>query len=143
MSAVFLSLHVVLAILAIGPIAVAASIFPRYARAAAGPDASGLPVALALHRICRTYAVLGLAVPLLGIGTALSMGVLTQAWVLVSIALTAVAAVLLVVAILPDQRSALEGTTLPRLAMTTGIFNLLWVVVTILMIVRPGSSTGV
>ena len=35
MSAVFLSLHVVLAILAIGPIAVAASIFPRYARAAA------------------------------------------------------------------------------------------------------------
>jgi hypothetical protein len=143
MSAVFLSLHVVLAILAIGPIAVAASIFPRYARAAAGPDASGLPVALALHRICRTYAVLGLAVPLLGIGTALSMGVLTQVWVLVSIALTAVAAVLLVVAILPDQRSALEGTTLPRLAMTTGIFNLLWVIVTILMIVRPGSSTGV
>jgi hypothetical protein len=29
-----------------------------------------------------------------------------------------------------------------RLAMTTGIFNLLWVVVTVLMIVRPGSTTG-
>jgi len=27
--------------------------------------------------------------------------------------------------------------------MTTGIFNLLWVVVTVLMIVRPGSTTGV
>jgi hypothetical protein len=27
--------------------------------------------------------------------------------------------------------------------MTTGIFNLLWVAVTILMIVRPGSTTGV
>jgi hypothetical protein len=143
MSAFFLSLHVVLAILAIGPIAVAASIFPRYVRAATGPDASGLAVATALHRICRTYAVLGLAVPLLGIGTAITMGVLTQPWVLVSIALTAAAAALLVATILPDQRAALDGATLPRLAMTTGIFNLLWVVVTILMIVRPGSSTGV
>jgi len=27
--------------------------------------------------------------------------------------------------------------------MTTGIVNLLWVVVTVLMIVRPGSTTGV
>jgi hypothetical protein len=30
-----------------------------------------------------------------------------------------------------------------RLAMTTGIFNLLRVVVTVLMIVRPRSTTGV
>jgi hypothetical protein len=29
-----------------------------------------------------------------------------------------------------------------RLAMFTGLFNLLWATVTILMIVRPGSTTG-
>jgi hypothetical protein len=29
-----------------------------------------------------------------------------------------------------------------RLAMLTGVFNLLWTTVTILMIVRPGSTTG-
>jgi hypothetical protein len=29
-----------------------------------------------------------------------------------------------------------------RLAMTVGMFNLLWVAVTVLMIVRPGSTTG-
>jgi hypothetical protein len=29
-----------------------------------------------------------------------------------------------------------------RLAMVTGIFNLLWATVTVLMIVRPGSTTG-
>jgi hypothetical protein len=63
--------------------------------------------------------------------------------VLVSIALTAVAAVVLVASILPDQQSALAGEPVARLAMTTGIFNLLWVVVTVLMIVRPGSTTGV
>ncbi|HET6734259.1 hypothetical protein [Mycobacterium sp.] len=138
MSAILLSAHVIVAILAVGPIAVAASMFPRYARAN-----QSLPVAHVLYRICQTYAVVGVAVPLLGIATAVSMGVLTQAWVLVSIALTAVAAVVLVVSILPDQRAALDGTTVTRLAMTTGIFNLLWVVVTVLMIVRPGSSTGV
>jgi hypothetical protein len=29
-----------------------------------------------------------------------------------------------------------------RLGMFTGLFNLLWATVTILMIVRPGSTTG-
>jgi hypothetical protein len=138
MSAILLSAHIIVAILAVGPITVAASMFPRYAR-----DESARPIANVLYRICQTYAVVGVAVPLLGIATAISMGVLTQAWVLVSIALTAVAAAVLVVSILPDQRVALNGTVVTRLAMTTGIFNLLWVVVTVLMIVRPGSTTGV
>ncbi|WP_101952517.1 hypothetical protein [Mycobacterium sp. 3519A] len=136
MSAILLSAHVVVAILAVGPIAVAASMFGRYAH-------NGGPVAGVLHRICRTYAVVAVAVPLLGIATAVSMGVLTQAWVLVSIGLTAAAAVVLIAAILPDQRAALAGGAVTRLAMTTGVFNLLWVAVTVLMIVRPGSTTGV
>ncbi|MFJ8884130.1 hypothetical protein ACIRJR_12055 [Streptomyces sp. NPDC102402] len=29
-----------------------------------------------------------------------------------------------------------------RLAVLTGVFNLLWATVTVLMIVRPGSTTG-
>ena len=135
MSAILLSTHVIVAILAVGPIAVAASIFPRYATESGAGQV--------LHRICVTYAAIGVAVPLLGIATAVSMGVLTQVWVLVSIALTAIAAVVLIAAILPAQRAALAGGDVGRLAMTTGIFNLLWVVVTVLMIVRPGSSTGV
>jgi hypothetical protein len=138
MSAILLSVHVIVAILAVGPIAVAASMFPRYAR-----DDAARPVANVLYRICETYAVVGVAVPLLGIATAVSMGVLTQAWVLVSIALTAVAAVVLVASVLPAQRAVLGGASAGRLAMSTGIFNLLWVAATILMIVRPGSSTGV
>ncbi|OBF34023.1 hypothetical protein A5724_17520 [Mycobacterium sp. ACS1612] len=136
MSAILLSAHVIVAILAVGPIAVAASMFPRYAR-------DGGAVADVLYRICRTYAAVAVAVPLLGIATAVSMGVLTQAWVLVSIGLTVVAAVVLIAGILPDQRAALAGDTVTRLAMTTGVFNLLWVAVTVLMIVRPGSTTGV
>ncbi len=31
----------------------------------------------------------------------------------------------------------------PRLGMVTGTFGLIWVIIVILMIVRPGSTTGV
>jgi Zn-dependent protease len=87
--------------------------------------------------------VVGVAVPLLGIATAVSMGVLTQAWVLALITLTFVAAVVLITSILPVQRASLDGSVVTRPAMTTGIFNLLWVIVRVLMILRPGSTTGV
>ncbi|MCV7224517.1 hypothetical protein [Mycolicibacterium komossense] len=136
MKAILLSVHVIVAILAIGPIAVAGSMFPRYAGDPAGP---------VLHRICATYSVIGIAVPLLGIATAAALGVLTDAWVLISIALTAIAAAVLVLSVLPGQRRVLAGNTAAAkgLGMSTGIFNLLWVAVTVLMIVRPGSTTGV
>lgn len=139
---VLLSLHVVAAILAVGPVTVAASMFP----AAARRNADRMPL---LHRICRVYAVIGIAVPVFGFATASSLGVLGDAWLLASIGLTAVAAAVLVFQVLPNQEkllSAGEGTVLTRVAtrlgMYTGVFNLLWVTVTVLMIVRPGSTTG-
>ncbi|MCE7005798.1 hypothetical protein LWC34_23640 [Kibdelosporangium philippinense] len=45
--------------------------------------------------------------------------------------------------ILPIQAKVLDAPARnARLAMYTGIFNVLWVIVTVLMIVRPGSTTG-
>lgn len=116
--AVLLSLHVVAAIVLIGPITVAASLFPRYARlaAASGPaDRGPAPdrsvttegawaVAAAMHRISRGYAIPALAVPVFGIGVDSALGVLTQSWVIVSMALTALAGLLLAVGIVPGQR---------------------------------------
>ncbi|WP_419994607.1 hypothetical protein [Streptomyces boninensis] len=146
MTKFLLSVHVLAAILAIGPIAVAASMFPRYVKTAAGPDvAEGVVTARLLHRICRGYTVVGIAVPVFGIATGAQMGVLTDAWLLASIVLTTAAAVLLVVAILPRQEQLMESpgaAGAARLAMVTGMFNLLWAIVTVLMIVRPGSTTG-
>lgn len=141
MTALLLSVHVLAAIVLIGPIAVAASLFPRYARTE--PD-SGVP--RLLHRICRGYALAGLAVPVFGLATGLQMGVLGDPWLLISIALTVAAAVLLALVILPAQVAMLAdpvASTAKRLSTATGAFNLLWVVVVVLMIVRPGSSTGV
>jgi hypothetical protein len=144
MTAVLLAVHVLAAIVFIGPVTVAASLFPRYARQ------GEVGVARALHRISRAYAVLGVAVPVFGIATAAQMGVLGDAWLLVSLALTLVAALLLAVEVLPGQTRALAALTgdaaavVPsRLAMSTGVFALIWAVVVVLMIVRPGSTTGV
>lgn len=167
MTKVLLSLHVLAAVLAIGPVAVAASMFPAALRridgaAAEGGDPAGPgdPGALAglrqLHRVCRVYAGIGVAVPVFGFATAGSLGVLGSAWLITSILLTAVAAGVLALLILPAQDGALAAATgaapgalaglaapARRLAMLTGVFNLLWATVTVLMVVRPGSTTGV
>ncbi|WP_030566684.1 membrane protein [Streptomyces aureocirculatus] len=194
MSKLFLILHVLAAILAVGPVAVAASIFPRVLRAALAAPGAAAPVTTlrTLHRICRVYAGAGIAVVVFGFATASSLGVLGSPWLITSIVLTFVAAVVLIVLVLPRQEQALDavggaeaaptgaggpggahaasgesggaqgssgesggahgtsgaGTVTldarasAQLAMYTGIFNLLWATVTILMIVRPGSTTG-
>ncbi|SHG76347.1 hypothetical protein [Streptoalloteichus hindustanus] len=154
MTKLMLSVHVLAAILTVGPIAVAASLFPRYARTA-GAGAKGTraaTIAALLHRICRAYTIVGLAVPTFGAATAAQLGVLTDTWLIISIILTAIAAVILAAAILPRQRTLLAPgedvardqirTVAARLSMLTGVFNLLWAVVVVLMIVRPGSTTG-
>ncbi|MFJ2558038.1 MULTISPECIES: hypothetical protein [unclassified Streptomyces] len=182
MTKFLLSVHVLAAILAIGPITVAASMFPRFVRPQAADEQSTEErtpqTAALLHRICRGYTVVGVAVPVFGIATGAQMGVLTDAWLVVSIVLTAIAAALLLAVILPGQERLLPqpagtgtdtasteaasteaastdpgGTATTttaettrsgaaRLAMVTGIFNLLWATVVVLMIVRPGSTTG-
>lgn len=156
MAKFLLSVHVLAAIVTIGPITVAASLFPRYARQAAfgpadaegrGPAGQDAATAAFLHRICRGYALVGLAVPAFGFATAVRLGVLTDAWLIASIVLTAIAAGVLAAAILPAQARLLEapaaGPAVSRLTALTGTFNLLWAIVVVLMIVRPGSTTGV
>jgi hypothetical protein len=191
-----LAIHVLFAIVAIGPVTVAASMYPAATRRA------DVPALRILRRICRVYAALGVVVPVFGLATAASLGVLGDAWLLVSIALTLIAAAVLALLVLPRQDIVLAtltaeshstepppalvpgrdhaqqhadahdwaevravvptppgmvgagGATVAwspehlaaharRLGMLTGVFNLLWAVVVVLMIVRPGSTTGV
>ena len=144
MTAVLLAVHVLGGIVFVGPVTVAASLFPRYARE------GSVGVVDALHRISRVYAVLGLAVPVFGIATGAQLGVLGDAWLIVSMALTLVAALLLGLVILPAQPRVVTGlhergaASVPAsLGMTIGVFALIWAVVVVLMIVRPDSTTGV
>ncbi|MFE2061596.1 hypothetical protein ACFXDH_04220 [Streptomyces sp. NPDC059467] len=151
MTKFLLAVHVLAAIVAIGPVTVAASMFPPAARRAmeAPDDVRAAETLQLLHRICRLYAVVGVVVPVFGFATASNMHVLGSAWLITSIALTALAAAVLAALVLPRQTALVEGgagaatrQTTVQLAMFTGLFNLLWAVVTVLMIVRPGSTTG-
>ena len=165
MAAFLLAVHVVAAIVFVGSVTVAVSLFPRYARLALDGTtaAQAVPGLQLLHRVARVYAVLALSVPVFGFAVAVSLDVLGQSWVLVSIGLTLLAGAMLGGSVLPRQRDLLaaatarpadEGATaagpgpdaaaqVRRLAMLSGVFNLVWVVVVVLMIVRPGSTTGV
>ncbi|MCP2263219.1 hypothetical protein ACFQHV_21495 [Promicromonospora thailandica] len=151
MTALFLSLHVLAAILTVGPVAITASMFPPVARRAlaAPDDASAAASVRLLHRVTRVYAAIGVAVPVLGYITGATLGVLSDAWLIASMVLTAAAAAVLIVLVLPGQRRVVEALEAPgnrpataRLSMHAGIFNLLWAVVVVLMVYRPGSTTG-
>jgi hypothetical protein len=162
MEAILLSVHVLAAIVLVGGSAVATSLFPRYAPVAAGvpatpagesghagsPEPSGernRAVAVALHRVTRGYGIAGIVVPAAGLVLAAMQGRMGEIWITVSIVLTAAAGALLALLIAPRQRAALsdpdDGTQLRGLSMIAGIYNLLWAVVVVLMIVRPGSAT--
>ncbi|PYC68207.1 hypothetical protein C7C46_29350 [Streptomyces tateyamensis] len=160
MAKFLLSLHVLAAVIAIGPVTVAASMFPRVARTAlaAGPESGAAGSVRVLHRITQVYAAIGVAVPVLGIGTAQVMHLMSSAWIITSLVLTVLAALVVLVLMLPRQEAVVtalagEGEVsseadgagalagLKLLTMSTGLFSLLWAVVTVLMVVRPGSST--
>jgi hypothetical protein len=174
-TAVLLSVHVLAAIMLIGPITAAASLFPRYGRdalataqrgaqgaattaAGSAGTVTGQPpgvepargeghVVRALHGVSRGYGLVTVVVPVFGIATAARMGVLAQPWLWVSIALTALATVMLTTLIEPRQRRVLNAldqrhtapnpvelargadAELQRLSMLTGIFALTWTVV--------------
>ncbi len=163
MTAFLPSVHVLAAILTVGPVAIAASMFPPAARAAFQPPGAPWKTAVVrvLYRITRVYAAIGILVPVFGLATGAGLGVLGDAWLIASMILTATAAVILIALILPAQRrtlTALDTAEASRtigagkeapdrisrcLAMHTGVFNVLWAAVVILMIYRPGSTTGV
>jgi hypothetical protein len=103
------------------------------------------------HRICRVHARLGVAVARPRVRTAAAMGVLGDGRLVASITLTTVAAGILIAFVLPGQDELLgrlteqqvaERAETVRLAMFTGVFNVLWPTVTVLVIVRPASTTG-
>jgi hypothetical protein len=153
MEVFLLSVHVVAAILFVGPVAVTASLFPRYApvlvpagRPVDGDEADvrSAATAGALHRVTRGYGTVSVVVPVVGFVLAAVQGRTGEVWIVLAMVLTVGAGVLLAAQIVPRQREALtapdDGARLRRLGMLAGVFNLLWVVVVVLMVVRPGSA---
>lgn len=159
MEHLLLSVHVLAGILFVGGSAIATSLFPRYVPVAAQvtppvtpvaddrvDDGRSRAVALALHRITRGYSLGGLIVPAAGLVLAVVQGRTGEIWIILAVVLTAAAGFLLAVQIYPRQRDALatpgDRAKLRPLSMTAGFYNLLWTIVVVLMIVRPGAGEG-
>lgn len=145
-----LSVHVIAGLLFVGPVAVVVSLFPRYAPTEGASPSSRRPdgerslaVAKVLHRITRLYGTIAVIVPVVGIALAVTQGRMGEIWITIAMILTAAAGALLLLQIAPRQSLALnnpdDGTQLRRIGMLAGIFNLLWVAVVVMMVVRPGS----
>lgn len=109
MNKFLLSVHVLAAIIFVGPVTVAASMFPPIARRELAAEQPQTAVLGVLHRISNIYAIGGIAVPVFGIAVGAGLGVLGEVWLIISMALTAVAAGVLVVAVLPVQAEVIAA----------------------------------
>jgi hypothetical protein len=125
--------HILLAIVLIGPVSVAASLFPKLV----AQDGQGGAARL-MHRITRVYGTGSIAVPVIGIVLAISLDVMDTAWVGVSILLSGVVGVLIWLLIADQVRALQSPPGHRRMPIMAGLFNACWLVILVLMVVKPG-----
>ena len=152
------ALHILAAIMLIGPVMVSTSMFaPQMRKVTAGEEAPG--TLRLLHKVTRVYGLASLLVPALGLVAMLTVdGALKEGRYHASLLLAVIAWGLLIFLVIPRQRRALVATNslspadapaseketaqlndadvskLPgQTAMFGGIFNLLWIIIAILM----------
>lgn len=152
-----LILHVVAALIFLGPVTFAVSAFPKSALAAHNGEEHAAGRAQILHRISSTYGMLSLLVPLLGVAVMFTeMSYWREGRFHASIALSVVAWIILLLLILPKQRKAMGALNLLDVAdrdededfsgvdwekntklmnIFGGVFSLLWVIVAVLMVI--------
>ena len=133
--------HIASAMLFVGPVTVAASLFPR-----AVSTQGDVAVARVFHRITRTYGVCSFAVLAVGVALASTADLWSATWLQVSFAIYGVGTAVLLGSIVPLQRRLLSASeageisdvaAVGRLHGLTGAFSLSWVVVLVLMVVKP------
>ncbi|ACR18053.1 MULTISPECIES: hypothetical protein [Corynebacterium] len=152
-------IHVIAAIILIGPVMVATSQFPKAAQAAHNGDELARGRAQSLHSITKAYGLWSLLVPLIGFGALFTVdGALKNYFIHTGILLTVIGWGILFFVIVPKQRTLIADLNLldeaddiepdevppaqwdktpGMLNMFSGIFNALWVITAILMFFRP------
>ncbi|MEJ5919467.1 MULTISPECIES: DUF2269 domain-containing protein [unclassified Corynebacterium] len=163
MNQILIIAHVLTAILLLGPVTVAISMFPKLALAARLGEPGTVGAARTMHAISRTYGMISLIVPLLGFGVFFMdvQGYIKNGLLHTSITLAIIAWALLFFLIIPRQKKMMAGLGVAdddedaddpdfiarkaaademdwdkakgQLAMFSGIFSAIWVVVAVLM----------
>lgn len=158
MTTILIVLHVLAAVLFLGPVTVAVSTFQTRAVNAHAGNARAAGAASVLHKITSLYGMLAALVPLLGVAVMLTdSAYMTQGRFHAAIGLAVVAWIILLLLIIPRQKKMMGalglldaadldpekdvlseeawGKTKSQLSMFGGIFSLLWVIMLVLMYV--------
>lgn len=155
---ILIALHVLAAVLFIGPVTIAVSLFQGQALNARDGDVRAAGAATVLHRLSSTYGVLAALVPLLGVAVMFTdRTYFSQSQYLLAIGVAVIAWIILLILILPRQKKMMgalglldpgdldpendtlaedewEGTK-KQLSLFGGIFALLWLIMFGLMYV--------
>lgn len=152
MNTLFVVLHVLAAVLFLGPVTVAVSTFHTRAYEAYKGNETAKGAAKNLLRISQTYGILSLLAPLFGFALMFTGDYWSEGKYHASILLAVIAWALLFFIILPRQRTMAAALGIAeaddkapadldwdksksQLSMFGGIFSLLWVIVLILMLI--------
>lgn len=141
---VLLVVHILFAVVALGTLTMAISVFPRAIRES-GTSGTETPAFLAAK--VKRYGKVLLVVPTAGLVLAWRQERFGQTWVLLALILMGVALLLLWGVVVPRQarvvkalQNGADEASLPLggpLAAATVGFNLLWVAILVLMVVKP------
>lgn len=148
MTSLLIAIHVLAAVLLMGPVMITVSAYQGQMMKAKDGDAKALGAATTLHRLTSQYGPLSAIVPVAGIAVFLTnlSAFGSEGRFHVSILLAVIAWVILIAVIIPRQKktlTALEGgdqivdfaKEKKQLSMFGGIFNLLWIITALLMFV--------
>ena len=148
MTSLLIAIHVLAAVLLMGPVMITVSAYQGQMMKAKDGDAKALGAATTLHRLTSQYGPLSAIVPVAGIAVFLTnlSAFGSEGRFHVSILLAVIAWVILIAVIIPRQKNtlaALEGgdqvvdfaKEKKQLSMFGGIFNLLWIITALLMFV--------
>lgn len=148
MTSLLIAIHVLAAVLLMGPVMITVSAYQGQMMKAKDGDAKALGAATTLHRLTSQYGPLSAVVPVAGIAVFLTnLSVFgSEGRFHISILLAIIAWVILIAVIIPRQKktlAALEGgdqvvdfaKEKKQLSMFGGIFNLLWIITALLMFV--------
>ncbi|MDN6263838.1 DUF2269 domain-containing protein [Corynebacterium casei] len=148
MTSLLIAIHVLAAVLLMGPVMITVSAYQGQMMKAKDGDAKALGAATTLHRLTSQYGPLSAVVPVAGIAVFLTnlSAFGSEGRFHISILLAIIAWVILIAVIIPRQKktlAALEGgdqvvdfaKEKKQLSMFSGIFNLLWIITALLMFV--------
>ncbi|MDN6709662.1 MAG: DUF2269 domain-containing protein [Corynebacterium casei] len=148
MTSLLIAIHVLAAVLLMGPVMITVSAYQGQMMKAKDGDTKALGAATTLHRLTSQYGPLSAIVPVAGIAVFLTnlSAFGSEGRFHISILLAIIAWVILIAVIIPRQKktlAALEGgdqvvdfaKEKKQLSMFGGIFNLLWIITALLMFV--------